>query len=78
MASGFGNGFPDLVIPFRGFNWFIEIKTEKGKLTPEQVKFKGGWGEGQYAVCRTTSEVLEKIGAETFIEQLAKAAREQV
>jgi len=78
VASDFGRGFPDLATPFRGRNWFIEIKTETGKLTKDQERFIEGWKDGQYSVCRTTEQVLEAIGAKQAIEELADAARRQV
>ena len=75
VASDFGNGFPDLVIPYAGFNWFVEIKTKTGTLTRDQRKFKEKWTQGQYSVCRSTAEVLEQIGAESQIELLATSTR---
>ena len=77
VASDVGAGFPDIVIGFRGINWFIEIKTETGKQTKSQIKFEKEW-QGQYAICRSTEQVLEVIGAKTEIENIAKAAREQL
>ena len=76
VASGVGAGFPDIVVGFRGLNWFIEIKTETGKQTKPQIKFEESW-QGQYAICRSTEQVLEVIGAKTEIERLANIAREQ-
>lgn len=61
-TSGAGEGFPDLVIGFRGQNWLIELKdgaksASRRKLTPAQVKFQQEW-TGQYAVCKDFDEVL--------------------
>ena len=78
VASDVGNGFPDLCLGFRNRNWFIEIKTETGTQTKDQIKFEKEWTQGQYSVCRTTEQVLETIGAKTEIERIADIAREQV
>jgi hypothetical protein len=65
QSSSFGNGFPDIVIPYNGFNYFIEIKFDKSsKLTPAQKRFRNDFKDGQYAVAHTTQEVLKIIGYE--------------
>ena len=40
-TSGVGGGFPDLLCWARGRLVLLEVKTAKGKLTPEQVTFHG-------------------------------------
>ena len=52
------NGFPDLCIGWKGFNFLYEIKKKGGsRLTNSQVSFHQNW-QGQAAVCRSATEVL--------------------
>ena len=56
-----GGGCPDLLLGHaskRGrVNLLIEIKTDAGKLTPEQIRFHREW-RGQVAVIRSVPELL--------------------
>lgn len=45
-------GVPDLLLGFRGQNILIEVKTEKGKLTPAQEIFFRTW-KGTAVVIRS-------------------------
>lgn len=38
-----GRGVPDLLVLDRERLLLVEVKTDKGKLTPEQVKFHAEW-----------------------------------
>lgn len=51
----------DLVVGFRGHNYLLEIKTQRGKQNEKQVKFQRDW-RGQYAVVRTVEEAWQAIG----------------
>ena len=37
--SQVGNGCPDLAVSLHGFTDLVEVKTEAGKFTPEQIRF---------------------------------------
>ena len=52
----------DLLVGFRGVNYVIEVKTEKGKLTDNQIVDFPAW-RGQVDVARTKTEALKLIGA---------------
>ena len=54
-------GFPDLVVGRHGVNYFLEVKTEKGKLTAEQETFFAEW-RGQAQVVRSVEEALLAVG----------------
>ena len=41
--------------------FFLEVKTEKGKLTPDQVEFFDTW-KGHAAIVRNEDEALKAIG----------------
>jgi hypothetical protein len=48
VSSSFGQGFPDLVVGFRGRFVLLEVKDgskppSARKLTPDQVKFHADW-----------------------------------
>lgn len=61
-------GCPDLLVGFRSRvdgierNWLMEIKTDKGKLTADEIKWHEHW-RGQVAVVRDSDEALRLIGA---------------
>jgi len=56
-----GDGFPDLVVGFRGVNYLIEIKSKIGMLNYAQWEWHHGWW-GQVDVARTSEEALKIIG----------------
>jgi len=56
-----GRGCPDLIVGFRGRNYLIEIKTQKGRLNADPRTFHASW-RGQVAVVRTAREALIAIG----------------
>lgn len=41
--AGVGKGVPDLLVCAHGRNELVEVKTEKGKLTEDQVKWFEKW-----------------------------------
>lgn len=57
-----GKGIPDICVGFRGANYLLEIKTEKGKLTDDQWAWHELW-TGQVAIVKTVDEALRAIGA---------------
>ena len=56
-----GQGCPDIAVGYQGSVYFLEIKTEKGKLTPPETKFQDSW-RGHYAIVRTPEDALRAIG----------------
>ena len=55
-TSSQGGGFPDLVCSLRGRIVLVEIKFSRGKLTPDQLKFRqAGW---TFHIIRNTEDVL--------------------
>ena len=54
--SAVGRGCPDLLIGKDGENFLIEIKSEKGTLTPAQVEFHKNW-QGHCGIVK-----LESLG----------------
>ena len=66
ITSTAGQGFPDLVVGYRGVSYLIEVKDGElppsaRKLTPAQVKFRDDW-RGHYAVVKSVEEALAVIG----------------
>lgn len=57
-----GRGVPDLLVGFRGCNYLLEVKSKKGKLTPDQEQWVNSWS-GEVAIVRTVLEALHSIGA---------------
>lgn len=58
-----GRGYPDLVCGHQGQNYLLEIKTQGGKLTPDQVEFIETW-RGTVHIVRTPAEALAVFGIE--------------
>jgi len=66
ITSAVGDGFPDLVVGFRGLNYLLELKDSgqppsKRHLTPEQGKFFEKW-KGEAYVAETVEQALRSIG----------------
>jgi hypothetical protein len=60
-----GEGYPDLVIGYKGKNFLCEIKDPEKppsarKLTPDEEKFHAKW-TGQVAVVETITDILKII-----------------
>ena len=75
VLSSVGQGCPDIlcgynpglsieldgdVIPIE-LNILMEIKSDTGKLTPDQVEWHAAW-RGQVAIVRSVEEALQVIG----------------
>jgi hypothetical protein len=64
-----GGGFPDLVAAgqhrktFQEITVLFEVKTQDGKLTPDQVEFINSW-RGTVHIVRTVEEALRVFGIE--------------
>lgn len=57
-----GQGCPDILVGFRGRNYLMEIKVNKGKPTLKQDVWHMMW-QGQVVIVRTVDEALHVIGA---------------
>ena len=55
-------GAPDLLVGFRGETYLMEVKTAKGKLTPDEQDWLNAW-QGQATVVRTIEDAFVVIGA---------------
>jgi Holliday junction resolvase len=62
ITSQVGYDFPDLVVGFRGRNYLMEVKSERGNLTEGQVEFWTNW-QGQNTVVFSPDDALKAIGA---------------
>jgi hypothetical protein len=67
--AAMGKGVPDLLIGLQGVTWLVEVKTPKGKLTPDQGAFKGVW-QGSWAVVR------DREGVERVIRMMLAQAHQ--
>jgi hypothetical protein len=61
-ASACGEGFPDLVVGWRGRNYLFEVKNpdvrpSDRRLTDPQAAFHGSW-QGQVHVAHSAAEML--------------------
>lgn len=65
QAHGAGQGFPDLVVGWKGRNFLFEVKDpekvpSKRKLTPAQTELHQNW-QGQIAVVHSAAEIAANI-----------------
>ena len=65
ITSALGDGFPDIVVGYKGVNHLIEIKDgskppSRRKLTPAEGKFHGLW-TGRVEICNSFEEVLKTL-----------------
>ncbi len=58
--SGVGKGVPDLVIGYRQRNYFVEVKSPKGKLTEAQILWHQLW-RGQVVVIRSVKMAIDWV-----------------
>jgi Holliday junction resolvase len=63
-----GQGFPDLVVGYRGDTYMIEVKDptqpkHRHELTPAQVEFHGAWRGKPIAKVFTVDDALRAVGA---------------
>lgn len=54
----------DLIVAHGGITYMLEVKSEKGVLSPEQIEFHKAWTGGPFAVVRTLDEAKIAIGME--------------
>lgn len=59
-TASLGDGFPDVVAGFRGFNYLIEIKNgaKKWNLSKDQVVFHDEW-QGQIVIIDSIESAIE-------------------
>lgn len=56
-------GAPDLLVGFRGQTYLLEVKAEKGKLTPDQLAWHMEWEGYPVKVVRSIEDALTAIKA---------------
>ncbi len=67
ITSMIGDGFPDIVVGFRGINYLMEIKDgskppSKRRLTSDEKEFHDLW-RGVAVVANDVDEALKAVGA---------------
>lgn len=60
-----GGGVPDLLVGYKGKNFLLEVKTDKGDLTEDQVKFVSEW-RGQSCIVRNAEEAIAVTALSDF------------
>ena len=64
-----GNGFPDLVVGWKGVTLLVEVKDgskppSKRKLTPDEQEWHGAW-RGQVAIVETVEDAVQLLNRVT-------------
>ena len=67
VTSMIGNGFPDIVVGYRGTTFLFEIKDgqkvmSKRQLTGDEQIWHANW-QGHVAIVESIEDALQKIGA---------------
>jgi hypothetical protein len=62
ITSNIGNGFPDLLVKFRGTLYLMEIKSKGGKLTQDERDFFDEW-QDVTTVIYSLDDALKAVGA---------------
>jgi hypothetical protein len=62
ILSNVGNGCADLAVGFRGRLLLMEVKSPKGRLTPDELFFYDNWLE-YMVVVYSVEDALKAIGA---------------
>lgn len=67
-AMGLKDGVPDILIAFAGRSYWIELKTEKGRVSPEQRETHEALrlARHEVAVCRSVDAVMDQLRAWTL------------
>lgn len=55
------DGCPDILVGFHGCNYLMEIKTDEGRVTPDELTWFQRWN-GQAEIVKNISEALRVIG----------------
>jgi len=60
MPKGSRAGLPDIIVLWNGFPVFLEVKTEKGKLSENQIEFKNDCEKQgiEYHVVKSLKDVM--------------------
>ena len=66
-TSRSGEGFPDLVVGYRGLNYLIEVKDgnkspSRRALTPAQETFHDNW-RGRVVIVKNADEAIQEVTA---------------
>lgn len=72
VTSAVGDGFPDLVIGYRGFNFLFEVKDpsqpkHRHELTDDQKRFHSAW-PGQVQKVFGLKEIIDTISGREWQE----------
>lgn len=62
VTSDLGDGFPDLVVGFRGETEMAEVKSATGKLSPRQRRFQREWNGRPIRIWRSCDDMFYDLG----------------
>ena len=66
-TADLGGGFPDLILGYRQQTLILEVKTPKGKLTPQQEDWHSGWTGSPVVILRSEDDaiaLMQKLDAD--------------
>lgn len=54
-------GVPDALVGYRGITHLAEIKSQRGKLTLDQIEWQANWYGGDVVILRNVDEAIEWV-----------------
>ena len=78
VTSAVGQGFPDLLVGYRGFNFLVELKDptkpkRDQRLTPDQEAFHSSW-TGQVMQATNVVDIIEFMTGTPVYQKLTAAS----
>lgn len=58
--SSCGHGIPDLLVARNGKQLLVELKSDRGRMTEDEIEFFGRWPLGLAIVAKTTEDILRE------------------
>lgn len=69
ILAAVGAGCPDLLVGWRDVTVLLEVKSEKGTLTPDQQKWRLDWRGGKPYIVRSVHDAIKLLNFLTYLRE---------